>query len=354
MSLILDRVSYHYPNTTHGVDDVCLDIQRGELVAVIGPSGSGKSTLLNLVSGLTLGHSGSITLNGENLSQRPVHTRNIGMVFQSYALFPHLSVIDNVAYGLKLRGQSVLERRRKASELLAVMGLGEFEQRSVSQLSGGQQQRVALARALAIDPKALLLDEPLAALDASIRGQLRDQIRQIQQQFKATTLLVTHDQEEALTMADRVAVMKDGKVLQFSKPRELYERPLSKAVAEFVGLSTILPATVLSQGLLDTGFCTLKTSRPTPASGSKVFVLLRPEHFQINPDAGAPNRLEGKSGTQRYLGSLCRFDFHARNPNPTSNQNHPGSIMVEAAMQSLAVSTTSIAIAPDHVHLLAS
>jgi putative spermidine/putrescine transport system ATP-binding protein len=343
MSLILDHVTYHYPNSSHGVDDVCLDIQRGELVAVIGASGSGKSTLLKLVSGLTEGHSGTITLNGQNLSGRPVHTRNIGMVFQSYALFPHLNVLDNVAYGLKLRGLSQPDRHRKATELLDVMGLGEFTLRSVAQLSGGQQQRVALARALAIDPSALLLDEPLAALDASIRGQLRDQIRQIQQRFNATTLLVTHDQEEALTMADRVAVMKEGRVLQFARPRDLYDQPLTKAVAEFVGLSTILPATVQSQGVVDLGFCTLKTSRQTPTPGTKVFVLLRPEHFQVSPESHVVNRLLGRSGIERYLGSLCRFDFHVGTV----------PILVETSTQRTVGGTTAVSISPEHVHLLA-
>jgi putative spermidine/putrescine transport system ATP-binding protein len=351
MSLVFNEVSYHYPNTQQGVNDVTLDIQQGELVAVIGPSGSGKSTLLKLVSGLTQGHRGSIVLNGQNLSGRPVHTRNIGMVFQSYALFPHLNVLDNVAYGLKLRAQALGVRHKKAMDLLGLMGMSEFAQRSVAQLSGGQQQRVALARALAIDPGALLLDEPLAALDASIRGQLRDQIRQIQQRFKATTLLVTHDQEEALTMADRVAVMKDGRVLQFAAPRELYDRPQSKAVAEFVGLSNILPATIRARGELDLGFCMLKTSMPTPALGAKVFVLIRPEHVQSNPDLGAVNVLQGRSGLQRYLGSISRFDFHVGHDSMVS----PPLLVESSSIGPLESNpVNAIAISPDRVHLLAS
>ena len=183
MSLVLDRVSFTYPGTKHGLTDVSIDIDTGKLVAVIGPSGSGKSTLLKLVSGLSTGHTGSIVLNGEDLSQKPVHQRNIGMVFQSYALFPHLDVAENVAYGLKLRKVPRQERLNRAKELLALMGLEQYASTAVSRLSGGQQQRVALARALAIDPKALLLDEPLAALDASIRGYLRDQIRTILHSF---------------------------------------------------------------------------------------------------------------------------------------------------------------------------
>ena len=218
MSLVLDRVSYTYPGSHQGLHDVSIDIQRSELVAVIGPSGSGKSTLLKLVSGLSDGYSGRIVLDGEDLQGRPVHKRNVGMVFQSYALFPHLSVLDNVAYGLRLRKLPAAQCRARAFELLSMVDLMAHAERGVGQLSGGQQQRVALARALAIDPKALLLDEPLAALDASIRGHLRDQIRQIQQRFGATTLLVTHDQEEALAMADRVAMLKDGRCLLYTSP----------------------------------------------------------------------------------------------------------------------------------------
>lgn len=309
MSLVLDRVSYTYPGSHQGLHDVSIDIQRGELVAVIGPSGSGKSTLLKLVSGLSDGYSGRIVLDGEDLQGRPVHKRNVGMVFQSYALFPHLSVLDNVAYGLRLRKLPAAQCRARAFELLSMVDLMAHAERGVGQLSGGQQQRVALARALAIDPKALLLDEPLAALDASIRGHLRDQIRQIQQRFGATTLLVTHDQEEALAMADRVAMLKDGRLLQFATPREIYERPASRAVAEFVGLSTIYPARVAGPGRINLGFADLQADTGGHALDSAVHVLIRPEHVQADPPPGTPNRLTGTPGRQRYLGALLRYDF---------------------------------------------
>ena len=309
MSLVLDRVSYTYPGTTQGLHDISVDIRTGELVAVIGPSGSGKSTLLKLVSGLETGHSGRITLNGEDLSNKPVHQRHIGMVFQNYALFPHLNVLDNVAYGLKLRKVPTVERHRRAQELLDVVGLGDYAQRAVAQLSGGQQQRVALARALAIDPRALLLDEPLSALDASVRGHLRDQIREIQQRFNATTLLVTHDQEEALTMADRVAVMQEGRLLQIATPRELYEHPATRAVAQFVGLSTLLPAKVSASDRVDLGFAELSASTGTRTPGTAVHVLIRPEHIRADPVDGSVNRLAGRTGAQRYLGALTRYDF---------------------------------------------
>jgi putative spermidine/putrescine transport system ATP-binding protein len=340
MSLLLDNVSYNYPGSTHGLHEVSLDVRTGELVAVIGPSGSGKSTLLKLVSGLETGHSGRIALDGEDMSRTPVHQRHIGMVFQSYALFPHLSVLDNVAYGLKLRKVATAERRKRAQELLDVVALGEYAQRAVAQLSGGQQQRVALARALAIDPRALLLDEPLSALDASVRGHLRDQIRSIQQRFNATTLLVTHDQEEALVMADRVAMLKDGRLLQIATPREIYENPASRAVAEFVGLSTILPAKIGAPDRLDLGFAELAAPTGSRAAGSAVHVLVRPEHIQADPPAGSINRLAGRTGAQRYLGALTRYDFEVAGA--------PRPFLAESATPA----AEAIAIAPEHLRLL--
>ncbi|CAN7514171.1 ABC transporter ATP-binding protein [Variovorax sp. LjRoot84] len=340
MSLVLDHVRYTYPGSTHGLDDVSLDVRTGELVAVIGPSGSGKSTLLKLVSGLETGHTGRIALDGEDLSGKPVHRRHIGMVFQSYALFPHLNVQDNVAYGLKLRKVATGARRKRAQELLDLVGLGSFAQRAVAQLSGGQQQRVALARALAIDPRALLLDEPLSALDAGVRGRLRDEIRAIQQRFNATTLLVTHDQEEALTMADRVAVLQDGRLLQIATPREIYEQPASRAVAEFVGLSTVLPATVAAPDRIDLGFALLAAATQGRATGTSVHVLIRPEHVQPDPAPDALNRLAGRTSAQRYLGALTRYDFEV------SGAGKP------FLAESRAAASQAIAVAPEHIRLL--
>ncbi|UUZ74076.1 ABC transporter ATP-binding protein [Polaromonas sp. P1(28)-8] len=340
MSLVLEQVGFSYPGTSHGVENISINVASGELVAVIGPSGSGKSTLLKLISGLTTGHSGSILLNGADLSHMAVHQRNMGMVFQSYALFPHLNVAENVSYGLKLRNVPKPERLERAKNLLILVGLDGFDSRSVTKLSGGQQQRVALARALAIDPSALLLDEPLSALDASIRGQLRDQIKSIQRRFNATTLLVTHDQEEALTMADRVAVMKDGKLLQFDAPKEIYEAPKSKAVAEFVGLSTIFQAVVADKDLIDIGFCKLHVGTNGRQRGTKLFALMRPEHFDIDPPVDAVNRLAGAVGVQRYLGSMFHYDFQI--------PDAPKPLLVESRH----LAATSIAMPPKHIRLL--
>ncbi|KQR77075.1 ABC transporter ATP-binding protein [Burkholderia sp. Leaf177] len=340
MSLVLNNVSYRYPGTNQGLSNVNIDIRTGELVAIIGPSGSGKSTLLKLVSGLESGNTGSILLDGDDLSKKPVHTRNIGMVFQSYSLFPHLNVAENVAYGLKLRRVPKDDRLQRANELLELVGLGEFSTKSVAKLSGGQQQRVALARALAINPKALLLDEPLAALDAGIRGHLRDQIKTLQQRFNATTLLVTHDQEEALTMADRVAVMKDGKLLQLATPREIYERPATSVVAEFVGLSTIFPGIVVDDRTIDLGFARVSTQTEGRAIGKSIFAMIRPEHIVGDPVAGAPNAFQGKVATQRFLGSVVRYDFLI--------EGAPKPVLAEAN----SIAKASISFPPEHIRLL--
>ena len=340
MSLVLDNVSYRYPGTPHGLSNINIDIRTGELVAVIGPSGSGKSTLLKLVSGLESGNQGSILLDGDDLSKKPVHLRNIGMVFQSYSLFPHLNVAENVAYGLKLRKVPEDQRRKKAEELLELVGLADFSTRSVSKLSGGQQQRVALARALAINPRALLLDEPLAALDAGIRGHLRDQIRTLQKRFNATTLLVTHDQEEALTMADRVAVLKDGRLLQLATPQEIYERPATSAVAEFVGLSTIFAGKVRDAHAIDLGFAKINTPTGGRRPGDAVFMLIRPEHVVADAPPETPNTFAGSVGTQRYLGSVVRYDFAIQGaPKPVLAEGH-------------SVAARTISFPPEHIRLL--
>ena len=340
MSLVLEHVGFAYAKSGQGVHDVTMEVERGELVAVIGPSGSGKSTLLKLVSGLEQGHTGRILLDGVDLSPQPVHLRRMGMVFQNYALFPHLSVQDNVAYGLKLRGVDLSARRKRASELLELVGLEGLQSRAVQQLSGGQQQRVALARALAIEPQALLLDEPLSALDASIRGHLRDQIRELQQRFGITTLLVTHDQNEALSMADRVAVLTDGCLLQMATPEELYDRPNCTLVAGFVGLSTIWAAHVVAPGWIDTGFAKLAADTAGRSIGAAVHLLVRPEQVVLDPPPGTPNRLVGRAGTRRFQGALSRYDFHI-----------PEAV-TPVLTESRLVATHAIALPPEQIRLL--
>jgi putative spermidine/putrescine transport system ATP-binding protein len=309
MSLEFDHVSFTYPGAAHGIDAVSLTAAAGELLAVMGRSGSGKSTLLRLCAGLLDGYRGRIAIGGDDVAGVPVWRRGVGMVFQQYALFPHLSVVDNVAYGLRMRGIGGAQRRRQALDMLERVGLASLADRGIAMLSGGQQQRVALARALVIEPRVLLLDEPLAALDAGIRQQLRDEIRALQRACGATTLLVTHDQDEALSMADRVAIVDGGRVLQVGTPRALYEAPASVQVARFVGLSTILRGRVVAQGEIDVGFATLRADTSAQQTGDAVELLVRPEHVQSDPPVYSVNRLPGAPGAVRYFGATQRYDF---------------------------------------------
>jgi len=223
------------------LDGMSLDIEPGELVALLGPSGCGKTTALRIVAGFEYATSGQVLVDGHDVSGVPAARRDMGMVFQSYSLFPNMNALDNVAFGLRMRGIAPGARKKRATELLEMVGLADRARQYPHQLSGGQQQRVALARALAIEPRVLLLDEPLSALDAQVRVQLREQIRSLQQRLGITTLFVTHDQEEALSMADRVGVMRAGRLEQVATPVELYARPATAFVAEFVGTMNRVP-----------------------------------------------------------------------------------------------------------------
>ncbi|KUI32103.1 spermidine/putrescine ABC transporter ATP-binding protein [Mycobacterium sp. IS-1496] len=232
--------------TVHALDGLTLHMRPGELVALLGPSGCGKTTALRILAGLDEATSGSVSVDGRDISRVPANKRDMGMVFQAYSLFPHLTVLDNVAFGLKMRGKAKAERTSRAADMLDLVGLSAHTHKYANELSGGQQQRVALARALAVQPRVLLLDEPLSALDAKVRAQLRDEIRRVQLEVGTTTLFVTHDQEEALAVADRVGVMNQGRLEQLAAPAELYAHPATPFVAQFVGLNNEVPATVTS------------------------------------------------------------------------------------------------------------
>ncbi|MUL81138.1 MULTISPECIES: ABC transporter ATP-binding protein [unclassified Mycolicibacterium] len=278
---------------TKALDGLNLTIEPGELLALLGPSGCGKTTALRTIAGFDQADSGQVLMDGTDIGRTPAHRRGVGMVFQSYSLFPHLSAADNVAFGLRMRGVGSATRRAKAVELLELVGLPRHADRFPRQLSGGQQQRIALARALALQPKVLLLDEPLSALDAQVRQNLRDEIRRLQRQLGITTLMVTHDQEEAFAMADRVAVMRAGSLEQCAAPAELYQRPATAFVAEFVGTMSRIP------GLLEPdGSAVQVQGRTVPVHGTlavpgsgDVDVLVRPEDVGVMSDADSPARI---------------------------------------------------------------
>jgi putative spermidine/putrescine transport system ATP-binding protein len=285
------------------LDGMSLEIAPGELVALLGPSGCGKTTALRIVAGFETADTGEVLVDGRDVSGVPAAKRDMGMVFQSYSLFPNMSALDNVGFGLRMRKANGTVRRRKAGELLEMVGLSAQSGQFPHQLSGGQQQRVALARALAIEPRVLLLDEPLSALDAKVRLQLREQIRTLQQRLGTTTLFVTHDQEEALSMADRVGVMRAGRLEQVAAPDELYDRPATAFVAEFVGTMNRLPGVLGSDGRSVTVLGAAVPVQDGGPSSGPVAVLVRPENLTVAPAEGG----NGIVFLRTFLGATSRI-----------------------------------------------
>jgi putative spermidine/putrescine transport system ATP-binding protein len=296
---------------TVAVADFNLKAEKGEFVSFLGPSGCGKTTTLRMIAGFEQPSAGTITINGEDVTYRPPNKRNVGMVFQSYALFPNMNVADNIGFGLKVRKRSKDDIRKRVGELLEIVNLPDKGKRYPYQLSGGQQQRVALARALAFEPQVLLLDEPLSALDAKIRVALRVEIRSIQRQLGITTVYVTHDQEEALSLSDRVVVMSEGRMEQVGTPFEIYNFPSTAFVASFVGTLNVLPGKVTdaAKGELTIAGQPVHIARAFEGNlGRDVTVALRPEMVTLGSDpAGGENRLTGKVSDVSFLGSIVRF-----------------------------------------------
>lgn len=286
--------------------DVSLDVAEGEFVCFLGPSGCGKTTLLRAVAGLDIQSHGTIHQAGRDISALPPEERDFGIVFQSYALFPNLTVRRNIAFGLENRGMVRAAIDARVTELLDLIGLPDKGERYPAQISGGQQQRVALARALAPKPGLILLDEPLSALDAKVRLHLRHELKMLQSQLGVTMIMVTHDQDEALSLADRIVVMNVGIVEQVGTPEDIYDRPATRFVADFIGAMNFLSGSMLGADRVSVGALELATPVNGHASGQPVTVAIRPEDVVLAGDSGAENMIDVKVGTVEFLGSYVR------------------------------------------------
>jgi len=307
----IDHVTKRF-GATAAVDDVHLTIEEGELFTLLGPSGCGKTTLLRLVAGFYQPERGEIRFDGQSVSRIPPNERGIGMVFQNFALWPHMTVLENVTYGLKLRKLDRVEIEKRSAAVFEKVKLTGFEKRYPGQLSGGQQQRVALSRALVLNPKILLLDEPLSNLDAKVRVQVRQEIRKLQKELGITTMYVTHDQEEALTLSDRIAVFNQGRVLQVGPPKDLYERPGNRFVADFIGINNLIDG-VVAQGVsgdrisVDTALGKMSAIGVAGLKpGDKCVLCIRPENAEIG--AQRDNVVKGRITFVAYLGNSLRYD----------------------------------------------
>jgi len=307
----LDRVSRRFGSHV-ALDELSLDIERGEFLSLLGPSGCGKSTALNCLAGLLPLSGGGILIDHRRIDHLPPERRGFGMVFQNYALFPHMSVRENVGFGLKMRGVAKAEARRRVDEALALVQLSAHAEKLPSQLSGGQQQRVAIARAIVIEPPLILMDEPLSNLDAKLRLEMRTEIRRIHRKLGRATVYVTHDQDEALSLSDRIVVLKDGVVQQIGPPQDLYLRPATLDVASFMGYRNLLPLTVAGTAdgrlaLRDGSGAGIAWQAATPpggftaAPGARVLAAVRPDDFRRGGE-GAPNLVAGKVETVEYCG----------------------------------------------------
>jgi putative spermidine/putrescine transport system ATP-binding protein len=308
--LALKGVQKHFGGF-QAVEDFNLDVERGEFVSFLGPSGCGKTTTLRMIAGFELPTSGIIEVDGVDISQRPPNQRNVGMVFQSYALFPNMTVAGNIGFGLKVRKKSSEAIRKRVDELLDLIHLSGKGSKYPYELSGGMQQRVALARALAIEPQVLLLDEPLSALDAKIRISLRNEIRSIQRQLGITTVYVTHDQEEALSLSDRVVVMSEGRIEQIGTPFEIYNFPTTSFVAKFVGTLNVLAGRTVdaASGRVAIEGQEIRAAKPIAHAnvGDPVSVALRPESVSLGDGPAGSNQLRGTIHDITFLGSIVRI-----------------------------------------------
>jgi len=316
--LRLEGVTKRYAGFT-AVSDLWLEVSRGKLLGLLGPSGCGKTTALRMIAGLLPVTEGRIVVAGDDITQRPPHRRDIGLVFQNYALFPHMTVAENVAFGLDMRRVGKAEARERVEQALEMVRLPGYGPRKPKEMSGGQQQRVALARALVIRPRILLLDEPLSNLDAKLRDEMRIEIREIQQRLSITTVFVTHDQVEALTMCDVVGVMSGGRLAQLGSPEDIYERPASRFVAEFVGRTNTLPCELLDRRRLRLGGAVYRCAATEQAPGA-AWATVRPHRISLTPHrdqallSTATNGAPGRVLRVTYIGDLVQYDIDIGGP----------------------------------------
>ncbi len=312
----LENVSKIYPSKLgdiYAVRDINLDIAAGEFYSLLGSSGSGKTTTLRLLGGFEIPEQGRILIGDEDVTQQPAHQRNVHTVFQKYALFPHMNVVENIAYPLTVAGVVKTEIDQRVAEAIATFRLEGLADRKPEQLSGGQQQRVALARALIDRPKVLLLDEPLSALDAKIREEVRQELRELQKRTQITFVYVTHDQEEAMALSDRIAVMHDGKVEQIGTPSEIYNQPATLFVAKFIGKANLLKGKLINSSTVEVNGYLLdiqgsfRNADQKLVTGSEVTVMIRPERLQINPRTLRDQEITGKIIDCTYIGQIREY-----------------------------------------------
>lgn len=303
----LNQIDVSYDKKKYILKGLNLDVEKGELVSLLGPSGCGKSTTLRTVAGFIEPQGGTFTLDGEDMTKVPVHKRNFGIVFQSYALFPHLSVFDNVAFGLRTRKMDKALIEEKVNEILEVCGLTEFKDRFPKQMSGGQRQRVALARALVIEPKLLLLDEPLSNLDAKLRVSMRVEIKRLQKKLGITTLFVTHDQEECFSISDKVAIMNGGVIEQYDTPEQIYSKPATEFVAKFIGFENFLNLKKIGAHeyeVSDKSRFQIEMDCPD----EQFLGTIRPDDIRLANDTQTENVLEGVVGVRTFLGKSYQYE----------------------------------------------
>ena len=345
MALKISGVEKIYPDFRLRLD---FQVRQGELLILLGPSGCGKTTTLRMIAGFIDPDSGTLAVDGRRIDTLPAHRRQIGIVFQDYALFPHLDVRDNVGFGLRMHGWRPGEAARRIGELLDLVSLAGYEKRKVTLLSGGEQQRVALARALAPQPQLLLLDEPLSALDAKMRKGLRIEIRRIQRELGITTLYVTHDQEEALVLGDRIAVMREGQIEQIDTPERVYNRPANLFVGTFLGQANLLPGRLLRRlasrsgafAVVNTRFGEFRAPWPAEAEvrvGTEVTLFFRPEHCLLDSGAAKKavrfNRINGTVERREYLGSHQLIEVEAGDRRFTLELTHPRTLAAGGAVE---------------------